>query len=600
MNDSIAVVDLGGQYCHMIARRLRDIGVRSHIFEPSCGEEEFKNYAGVILSGGPGSVYEKDAPKVRTAILHLGVPVLGICYGHQLLAKMLKGTVERRIGEYGLTKVLVTTENSLFKGLPKQQTVWMSHSDTVIRLPKGIHSLAVTERGCNAVFGDFSRNFYGLQFHPEVAHTEYGYEILKNFALSICGIKAREGVADRIAHLIEDIRLKVGNRSVFFLVSGGVDSTVAFVLCARALKKDQILGLYVDTGLMRKGETEELHANLEALGLLDRLQIRDESSHFLSALKGIVDPEEKRRIIGRLFVEVQSRALRQYGITDESRWLLGQGTIYPDTIESGGANGRAAVIKTHHNRCAEIAELLEEGRILEPLAEFYKDEVRHIGERLGLAPKLTNRWPFPGPGLAIRCLCSKSQANAEPLGSELRSIAKEFGFDAAVLPVQTVGVQGDIRTYRKVLALQGPVNYETLQDISTGICNIQTDVNRVVVLVSGKVDNLLCGKVRPAEITPQRLELLREADYIVRSSLEKNNLVDSVWQFPVVLIPITFGEGETIILRPVDSSDGMTANFSRLPPVHLKEIADRIAQIPGVDAVFLDITSKPPATIEWE
>src|SRR5205814_3851959 len=258
---------------------------------------------------------------------------------------------------------------------------------------------------------------------------------------------------------------KVGENSVFFLLSGGVDSTVAFVLCAKALPRDRILGVHVDTGLMRKGETEEFIANLKDLGLADRVHIRRESSRFLDALRAVTDPEKKRQIIGRLFVEVQADAMREYGI-DEQCWLLGQGTIYPDTIESGGASGRAAVIKTHHNRCAEILHLLQNGRVVEPLADFYKDEVRRIGASLGLAAMLTNRWPFPGPGLAIRRLCSTTTIGSEPLDPELGNLVDEYGYEGILLPIQSVGVQGDARTYRQTVALRGPLDYQALQTLS--------------------------------------------------------------------------------------------------------------------------------------
>ena len=441
---------------------------------------------------------------------------------------------------------------------------------------------------------------------------------------------------DSIDSIVRDIRTKVGENSVFFLLSGGVDSTVAFVLCAKALPRDRILGVHVDTGLMRKGETEEFIANLKDLGLADRVHIRRESSRFLDALRAVTDPEKKRQIIGRLFVEVQADAMREYGIDDHGmgpdsspnlrhgHWLLGQGTIYPDTIESGGASGRAAVIKTHHNRCAEIVQLLQNGRVVEPLADFYKDEVRRIGASLGLASKLTNRWPFPGPGLAIRCLCSTAKIGSEPLDPELANLVDEYGYDGILLPIQSVGVQGDARTYRQTVALRGALDYQALQTLSTKLCNVHTATNRVIVLVSGRASGVpgpgsrVLGRVtrdsglgtrtplrdalvKEANITARRLATLQEADFIARSIMEEYGQIDSVWQFPVVLVPVSFGKGETIVLRPVNSEDGMTANFARLPIEVLQHIADEItARLSDVDAVFLDVTNKPPATIEWE
>lgn len=586
----------------MIGRRLRGLGVHSRIYGPKTRVGLLSRHAGIILSGGPQSVYEAGSPRVSRDILDLKVPILGICYGHQLLAQMLGAKVERGSGEYGATKLYVASKDTLFTRLPKEQTVWMSHADTVSDLPRGLLTLASTEQCRVAAFGAASRRHYGVQFHPEVVHTEHGRRILKRFVASVCGLKVREGTGGEIAPLIKKIRARVGKKSVFFLVSGGVDSTVAFALCAKALAKARILGLQVDTGLMRKRETEDLRANLSALRLDDRLQLLDKSELFLGALRGVVDPEEKRKIIGRLFVEVQSDAMRRFGI-DETHWLLGQGTIYPDTIESGGSRGLAAVIKTHHNRCPEILELIRKGRVIEPLAEFYKDEVRELGRRLGLSPQLTNGWPFPGPGLAIRCLCSRTGGKAERADKALSDIVADPNYEIALLPIKSVGVQGDSRTYRSVLALRdarGRFDYEALQSISARACNAQTTMNRVVAFVAGNLTRIADALLLKAGLNSERLKLLREADFIVRSRMEENDLTANVWQFPVVLVPISFGGGETIILRPVNSEDGMTASFARLPEAVLRSMAADIVSLPGVDAVFLDVTSKPPATIEWE
>jgi GMP synthase (glutamine-hydrolysing) len=602
MDKTIAIIDLGGQYCHLIGRQLRKLGVKSEIYGPETGSEALAKHAGIILSGGPQSVYEKDAPGITPGVLQLKIPVLGICYGHQLLARMLGGKVYKGDGEYGPTKLSVVAQDTLFKGTPKEQTVWMSHTDIVTKLPRELLMLASTDKCQNAAFADIRRRFYGVQFHPEVVHTENGLQILRRFVSSVCGIRIRKDIKRRIKKLADEIRTQVGQKSVFFLVSGGVDSTVAFVLCAKALPKDRILGLYVDTGLMRKGETQELQANLARLGLLDRLKTCDKSAGFLRKLRSETSPEKKRRIIGRLFVEVQSEAMNELGI-EEHHWLLGQGTIYPDTIESGGARGLAAVIKTHHNRCPEILEMIRKGRVIEPIASFYKDEVRELGRQLGLEHKLTNRWPFPGPGLAIRCLCNRTPEKAKTINETPLSYVADFGYEAMLLPIKSVGVQGDARTYRRVVALrdpQGGLNYERLQHVSTQLCNVHTATNRVVVFISGCVKSLKGAAVKRAALTPKRVKLLREADFIVRSKMEEYGLTDSVWQFPVVLVPISFRGGESIILRPVNSTDGMTASFARLPRKVLHRIADDIIALPGIDAAFLDVTSKPPATIEWE
>ena len=594
----IAILDLGGQYCHLISRRLRDLRIESRILPPDAPAESLREYAGIILSGGPRSVYEHDAPAIDAGLLGLDRPVLGICYGHQLLAQHLGGTVTPGDGEYGLSDLTLVESDTLFRGTPPSQRVWMSHADSVSGLPPGYVRLAATGRCENAAFVDPSGRFFGVQFHPEVTHSTHGRDVLRNFCVDLCGIAPAADVAARVPALEEAIRRRVGDDSVFFLVSGGVDSSVAFTLCARALPAERVLGLYVDTGLMRKGETAELRENFERVGLAGRLRVRDESRRFLAALDGVIDPEEKRQIIGRLFVEVQSEAMRDYGI-DADRWLLGQGTIYPDTIESGGAHGRAALIKTHHNRCAEIIELRDRGRIIEPLSELYKDEVREVGRELGLGPELTHRWPFPGPGLAIRCLCSAAGSDAG--GAEGIDLGADFAdFEGARLPLRSVGVQGDGRTYRGVVAMRGPWDYDRIQHLTGALCNATTAYNRVVLALDDRGGPLADGRLLAATLTIERLDLLREADHRMRLVMRDHGLTDAVWQFPVVLLPISFGGGETVVLRPVNSVDGMTANFARLPHRVLQTMVASIAAIDGVGLVCLDVTDKPPATIEWE
>jgi GMP synthase (glutamine-hydrolysing) len=593
---AIAIVDLGGQYCHLISRRLRDLGVWADILPPTTGADVLSKYAGVILSGGPRSVYEDDSFNIK-GLLNIGAPVLGICYGHQLLARELGATVAPGSEEYGTSVLSLKVADTLFIGTAPQQTVWMSHSDTVVDLPSNLKAVASTERCEVAAFADCERKLFGVQFHPEVTHTQHGKKILENFLFRVCGLSAKEGADDQVDRLVEEIRTRVGPRSVFFLVSGGVDSTVAFALCARALRPEQLVGVYIDTGFMRKGESDELASNLGVFELAERLRIKDESARFLRGLEGIIDPEKKRQIIGRSFIDVQSEAIREYGVEGQ-HWLLGQGTIYPDTIESGGSTGSAALIKTHHNRCEEVRELLAAGKVIEPLDRFYKDEVRQIGAALGLDAKLTKRWPFPGPGLAIRCLCTDGADVPAP--KALRLCSDHGEYQAVSLPLRSVGVQGDGRTYREVVALRGPLDYDRLQGLASELCNLGKAHNRVIFHLAGECD-LASARVSPGRyLTRQRVELLREADWIARKGMEHAGSVDAVWQFPVVLIPLSLHGGESIVLRPVNSVDGMTANFARLDPATLSSIAQEIAQLPGIDSVFLDVSDKPPATIEWE
>jgi GMP synthase (glutamine-hydrolysing) len=476
----------------------------------------------------------------------------------------------------------------------------MSHSDTVTELPPGFEVLASTPRCAKAAFVDASRRVYGLQFHPEVDHSRYGRQILSNFVFDICKATPAKQPKDTVNRLKREISARVKNDRVFFLVSGGVDSTVAFSLVGDALRNpERVLGLYIDTGLMRKNETAELKSNLELRGLRERVLVHDESTRFLSALREQYKPEDKRQAIGREFVAAQADAMESLGI-DPDQWLLGQGTIYPDTIESGGSNGKAALIKTHHNRCAEIQALIERKRVVEPLAEFYKDEVRNVGRSIGLSDSLIDRWPFPGPGLAIRTLC-KPKGPVER--SKPVSLPDALRMDEIVsFPLQSVGVQGDARTYKDVVALRGHFDYDHMQEISSYVCNVLHEYNRVIYQL-GSVSNsrLEEGVVIPERyVTRDRLDVLREADHIARTVLEEKNMTGSVWQFPVVLAPLSFGRAESVILRPVNSENGMTANFARLPEMVIREISSRILETGLVDSVFLDVTDKPPATIEWE
>ena len=388
------------------------------------------------------------------------------------------------------------------------------------------------------------------------------------------------GTASRL--LEQQIRETVGDRSVFFFVSGGVDSTVAYTLCLRALGPDRVRGFYVDTGLMREGETAFRRATCSIPWAPSRSPWRSAGTQFLGALAGVTEPETKRHIIGEQFVAVQDRIL-ETGHFLEGNWILGQGTIYPDTIESGGT-AKADLIKTHHNRVAGIQNLIEEGRIVEPLRVFYKDEVREIGRELGLPAALLDRHPFPGPGLAIRCLCSDADLPVQRLA------------EGWLLPVRSVGVQGDERTYRSVLAIEG----DRLHERGTELINQLRNINRAVWQVAS-VSPLDQMSVRRSAISAERLERLRAADAIVRRLSDESGFEKQVWQFPVILLPVgTPDRPDSVVLRPVDSVDGMTAASVMMPSALLQQLAAEVLAIPGVAAVFYDLTHKPPGTIEWE
>lgn len=582
----IVVLDTGGQYCHLIARRVRELGVHSQVRRASVGAEELAGTKGIIVSGGPSSVYEEGSPRVDPRIFQLGVPVLGICYGMQLMTQELGGVVRPApSGEFGLAVLHVDDPDKLLVGLGPQEQVWMSHRDAVAQLPPGFRVLAHTDTCPIAAMADLERALYGLQFHPEVIHTRNGLRILKNFVYEICGCAPDWDPAHQLEELEESIRKQVGDRNVLFFLSGGVDSTVAFTLTARALGPGRVHGVYVDTGFMRAGETEFVRDILARFGE-GVFSIEDEREEFLSALAGVYEPEEKRRIIGEKFVEVQERILER-GPYLGSEWVLGQGTIYPDRIESGGT-AHADVIKTHHNRVPGIQRLIEEGRVIEPLAEFYKDEVRAIGRALGLPEELLGRHPFPGPGLAIRCLCS-------PQGGQ--PVRLEQGW---LLPIRSVGVQGDSRSYRAVLALDALDWADDPRAQATELINRIPEINRVIGWVAGRafLDQMA---VRPATLTRGRLERLKAADAVVRRLSQASGFDHQVWQFPVVLIPLGTEEApDSVVLRPVDSLDGMTAAAVLIPAPLREQMARRLLEIPGICAVFHDLTHKPPATIEWE
>jgi GMP synthase (glutamine-hydrolysing) len=580
-NPQITVLDAGGQYCHLIARRVRELGVYAEVRPSETPADELAGRQGVIISGGPNSVYDQGSPTVDPGIFELGASVLGICYGQQLMAQVLGGDVTKGDrGEYGHAILETLVPNPLLAGLAVREQVWMSHRDQVTGLPEGFLRLASTETCPVAAIGDATRQLYAVQFHPEVVHTPRGMQVLTNFLFGICDCVKDWDPRGRIPVLEEKIRETAGDRSVFFFVSGGVDSSVAYTLCLRALGPDRVHGAYVDTGLMREGETEFVRRSLGE-SCPGSFEVVDAASEFLGALSGVADPEEKRHIIGEQFVAVQQRVL-QSGRYLEGNWILGQGTIYPDTIESGGT-ARADVIKTHHNRVPGIQRLIDEKRIIEPLASFYKDEVRLIGRELGLPDELLERHPFPGPGLAIRLLCAGAAEPVERLP------------EGWLVPVHSVGVQGDSRSYRPVLAVENGA-----QEEATALINRLARVNRVVSLVASHVP-LERMSVHAAALDETRLTRLRKADAVVRELSHESGFDHQVWQFPVVVIPAgTDGRPDSVVLRPIHSIDGMTAQSVPIPPALLHEIAGRLLSLDGVCAVFHDLTHKPPGTIEWE
>jgi GMP synthase (glutamine-hydrolysing) len=515
--DKILVLDFGSQYTQLIGRRIRELGIYAQIEQgdTALDARKLEGAKGFILSGSPHSVYETGSPRPHRSVFEAGLPILGICYGIQALTFDSGGEVAR-LGEreYGRKDVRIIKDDPLFEGLPRSFSSWMSHGDSIAKAAPGFEILASSDGGIPAALRDRGRNIWGLQFHPEVSHCEGGMRILENFASLICGASRQWSMEAYLDEVAARIRGRVGSSDTLLLISGGVDSTVAGALLLRILPREKVHLLYIDTGLMRESESEEVMRNLRALGAVHLHKV-DAEDEFLGALAGVEDPEKKRKIIGDLFITIQEREVGRLGIPDA---FLAQGTLYTDLIESGkGVGNKAQVIKSHHNVRSPLVERKRaEGRIIEPLDRLYKDEVRALGRLLGVSDEVVHRHPFPGPGLGVRIL---------------------------------------------------------------------------------------------GEVTKERCDLLRAADAIYIQELKQRGLYDKIWQAFSVLLPIrsvgVAGDerkyGFVLALRAVVSEDGMTADVYPFESKDILAISSAITnRVPGIGRVVYDISSKPPATIEWE
>lgn len=620
----IVVLDFGSQYAHLIAKRFRMMGYYSEIALPSAGLETFKNAKGIVLSGGPSSIYDKNAPEFNSEILKLDIPILGLCYGHYVLQTGYNGKAQKAlVGEFGFA-TLELNQNvkcPLFEEIASPQQVWMSHQDAVVKPGDGFETVGSTKDCEFAALQNLEKKRFSLQFHCEVKDTPCGNKILENFA-KFCGMEKNWDQDTVLNHIIDSIKNQADDKNVLLFLSGGVDSTVAFALLNKALGQERVLGLHIDNGFMRKNESKKVEEAYKNHGFSNFI-VEDASKTFLKAVENLTDPQKKRMAIGENFITVRNEVVAKQKF-DENKWLLAQGTLYPDIIESGGTKN-SNVIKTHHNRVDGIQKLIGKGLIIEPLKDLYKDEVRAIGKKLGLEDELVMRHPFPGPGLSINVLCSngtmtdndkeefkKAQEEISKVQLEMFCEKCSENLEKYILPVKSVGVQGDFRTYRfpSVISFAKtengfyhlPKKWEKLEAASSQITNSASFINRTIIRLwqnpSVKDEAL---KLQEGYCTKDRLDQTRDADDIVLTALHKSGWYNKIFQHLTINLPYASSKERcSFVLRPLCSEDVMTARFAQLPQNLLMDIVQEISKLPYVDAIFFDLTNKPPATFGWE
>ena len=629
MEEKCAILDCGGQYTKVIDRKVRELGVKSEIFPIGVAPEKLAGFGGMILSGGPASVWEKGAPEYDGRIFDLVIPTLGICYGMQLLNEHFGGKVVPDYKtEYGQTEINVDPSTPLFAGLESRQKVLMSHGDAVEVLAPGFKKIADTE-GVTAGIYNAEKKIAAVQFHPEVDPTVNGVKMLENFLRGVCAFKDTYALEDRIETSVKMIREKVGNGKVIVLVSGGVDSAVTAALLVKALGSEQVYGIHIDHGMMRKNESDIICENLADLGLTQMQRINAEDAFFNTPLviDGVsyeplcktCEPEKKRAIIGHMFFVVTEEAAKKLNLDFDTAYL-GQGTLRPDLIESGNpdVSGYAHKIKTHHNDVGVIRALRDRGHVVETNWDWHKDEVRQVARMLGLDEAIASRQPFPGPGLGVRIICTNNSGRNlsdkdvaekyEPLVNFVKSKSSEYTADLA--PIQSVGVQGDHRSYKNMAVLYtnssgdaADTDMAGLYELAREIPNELGYINRVTYCLNEKApqSELICS---PTHICHETAELLRELDDITTRHLMNKNIA----QCFAVLVPISAHEGKkySVAMRAVCTTDFMTAQ-SAVPGKDfsidaLKAARDEIVERFGdtISLVLYDVTGKPPATVEWE
>ncbi len=654
MGEKVAILDAGSQYTKVIDRTVRELNVEGDILPIDSKSEDLKDYKAVIVSGGPASVYEEGAPRIDEEIYSLGKPVLGICYGLHLMNFHFKGKIEQlEAREYGTTKIDVDPDSELFKGMQKEQKVYMSHGDSIKELAQGFKVMAKSENDIIASIGDNDRKMYAVQFHPEVYHTENGKDVLHNFLYGVAEFSGDYTQENKIEKAVTSIQAKVGDKKVLALLSGGVDSAVMVALLLKSLDPAQVYAAHIDNGFMRKNESDEVYESLKRLGLKeDNFKLVRAAETFYNAttifegedtpkLKMVGHSEVKRNIIGDTFMKEADKVINEFDLPEDT--YLAQGTLRPDLIESASelVSKTAHTIKTHHNDTTFVREKRDRGLVVEPNKDYHKYEVREVGRELGLPDDIVNRQPFPGPGTSIRIICAdrpwygkvieqkdylkfglisgpikffwdslKNRIQSDDDIKKVRKITSLYGYQSNVLPIRTVGVQGDGRTYANAVALSGKMDWDAMRECTQEITTNTKTINRVVYVLNGDKLNLIDGLdigITRTFLEKEVIDLQRELEYAVNNVIKEFGLETKIDQMPIVLFPADFGQkGKwSVAIRPVQTPDFMTLEPTKIgsenmPIECLEKIVKKLSEFEEIAAICYDITDKPPATTEWE